>query len=314
MKGLASFLKVNYVYLLGLKTDADDILLSSRNNMLKKLGKYLQLKAREKRLTLLKEASYPLVSIILPCFNAEASIQKTLESVFKQSYKNWELLIINDGSTDKTLSKIDDLIQGHSNIKVFSNRINSGVAYSRNVGLYSATGEYMTFHDADDTSHKERLEYQLSELLADESIEIVVSQYVRVNANNEVFVINGSKKRNYISGMMFRKKVTSKIGYFKQTQISEDSEYHERILTTFGKKSRKIIYKILYYALYSPNSLLFSNANVEVTGNNINYKITDEQSAVLEGFRKEHRKIKEGFLSPYQEFAIDTEITSKHSS
>jgi teichuronic acid biosynthesis glycosyltransferase TuaG len=89
----------------------------------------------------------PLVSIIMPAYNAEQFLAAAIRSVLRQSYQNWELLIVNDGSTDKTpdiLNQFDDL-----RIRFFSQK-NRGVAAARNVALSNMRGDFYCFLDADD--------------------------------------------------------------------------------------------------------------------------------------------------------------------
>ena len=308
MNKIISLILVYYEYAIGLSTDADDFLISSRIKYIKKLGNELQQRQTIKRLLVFEKTS-PLVSIIMPCFNAESLIEKALESILKQSYENWELLIIDDGSTDDTAKIIKKFSSENSKIKFYSNTNNCGVAYSRNIGLYFASGDFITFHDADDISHPQRIEYLLYELLNDNKKQIVVSKYIRVNKEQKQLIVNGKKKLNHISGMMFREIVKEKLGFFKETNISEDSEYHERILAVYGKSCKKLIQRILYYANFSMDSLLFSNADINVEGTKLNYSIKNKSSLVLEEFRRDHVKIKHGSLSPYQGFTLNTEIT-----
>jgi glycosyltransferase involved in cell wall biosynthesis len=103
-------------------------------------------------------SSKPLVSIIMPAYNVEKTIKESIESVINQTYTNWELNIINDGSTDKTLEVInffkDDRI-------VLIEQKNLGVANARNNGLKHSKGELVAFLDSDDLWCKEKLETQL---------------------------------------------------------------------------------------------------------------------------------------------------------
>ncbi len=99
----------------------------------------------------------PTISVIIPAYNAEKTIQETIESVLNQTFPDFELIIINDGSTDKTLEIISNL--SDSRIKVFSFP-NSGAQKSRNRGISLATGEYLSFIDADDLWTPEKLELQ----------------------------------------------------------------------------------------------------------------------------------------------------------
>lgn len=103
----------------------------------------------------------PLISVIIPAYNAEKTIQETIESVLQQTLSDFEILVINDGSTDRTLeivSQIDD-----ARLRVFSYP-NAGVAPTRNRGLTQATGEYISFLDADDLWTPDKLEAQLKAL------------------------------------------------------------------------------------------------------------------------------------------------------
>ncbi|HEY9852801.1 MAG TPA: glycosyltransferase [Leptolyngbyaceae cyanobacterium] len=103
----------------------------------------------------------PTISVVIPAFNAEKTIQETIESVLNQTFSDFELLVINDGSQDSTLDVIDNIKD--ERIKVFSYP-NAGVAASRNRGIAQATGEYIAFLDADDLWTSDKLEAQLKAL------------------------------------------------------------------------------------------------------------------------------------------------------
>ncbi|MDR2283081.1 MAG: glycosyltransferase family 2 protein [Sphingobacterium sp.] len=102
-----------------------------------------------------------MVSIITPCFNAEKFISQTIESVLKQTYVNWELIIVNDCSTDGSKKIIESYKSNDSRIILLENAINQGVAVSRNIAMDSARGEYLAFLDADDQWDSNKLELQL---------------------------------------------------------------------------------------------------------------------------------------------------------
>ena len=102
-----------------------------------------------------------LVSIITPCFNAEGFLKETVDSVVAQTYGQWELLLIDDGSTDGTLDLARSLAAAESRIKVLVNPTNVGVAETRNHGLKSSSGEYVCFLDSDDVWLPKKLETQV---------------------------------------------------------------------------------------------------------------------------------------------------------
>ena len=91
----------------------------------------------------------PLISIIVPTYNVEKYIRTCIESILAQTYRNIEVIIVNDGSTDQSLAVISDLICSHHNIKVI-NQKNQGLSVARNTGIDAATGKYIAFVDADD--------------------------------------------------------------------------------------------------------------------------------------------------------------------
>lgn len=91
----------------------------------------------------------PLVSIITPAYNAARFIHAAVTSVINQTWKNWELIIVNDGSTDKTLEICQSFCNTDPRIKLITTP-NHGVSHARNVGLESASGSYIGFLDADD--------------------------------------------------------------------------------------------------------------------------------------------------------------------
>ena len=106
------------------------------------------------------EYSKKMISIIMPAYNSEKYISEAVESISNQSYKNWELLIVDDGSTDNTPEIIDAYSKTDSRIKVFHKK-NDGVSAARNFALNNICGEYVTFIDSDDVYHTERLKIML---------------------------------------------------------------------------------------------------------------------------------------------------------
>ena len=104
-----------------------------------------------------------LVSVIMPAFNVEQYIAESVESVKKQSYQNWELIIINDGSTDDTRALAEKYSSNDQRIRCISKE-NEGVAVARNTGLAQAKGSYIAFLDADDLWHEDFLEKVMSKV------------------------------------------------------------------------------------------------------------------------------------------------------
>ena len=107
-----------------------------------------------------RQAYMELVSIIIAAYNAATFIQETIQSVINQTYQNWELLIVDDASTDDTIDKIRSL-EDHR-IKLIPLAKNSGAAIARNTAIAQAKGEYLAFLDSDDLWVPDKLERQLA--------------------------------------------------------------------------------------------------------------------------------------------------------
>ena len=102
-----------------------------------------------------------LVSIITPTYNAEKFITETLKSVQNQTYQNWEMILVDDASTDKTVKIIADFAEKDSRIKLFKLEKNSGNGFARNIALEKAVGKYIAYLDADDLWFPNKLEKQV---------------------------------------------------------------------------------------------------------------------------------------------------------
>ena len=102
-----------------------------------------------------------LISIITPSFNSEKFIAATIQSVQNQSYANWEMIIVDDCSTDNTASVIEQFVINDSRIRFFQLEKNSGAGVARELALSKATGDYISFLDADDLWKPLKLEKQL---------------------------------------------------------------------------------------------------------------------------------------------------------
>ena len=103
-----------------------------------------------------------LVSIIMPAYNAEKYIEEAIQSVLKQTYTNWELIIVNDCSTDKTEQIIKKYQEQDQRIRLCSLTKNQGVANARNTAIKNAVGRYLAFLDSDDIWLQEKLEKQIN--------------------------------------------------------------------------------------------------------------------------------------------------------
>ena len=123
-------------------------------------------------------------SIIVPVYNSENTIKKTLDSIKKQSLKNIEVLIINDNSIDKSSKIIQKFKKKSNNVKIIDNKKNLGVSVSRNRGLKVSKGNYIIFLDSDDILLKGSLEY--------------LKEKIEKNNNNFYFIKSKDLRKDFI--------------------------------------------------------------------------------------------------------------------
>lgn len=117
--------------------------------------------------------SSPLVSVVMSAWNEERYVGKTIESILSQTFTDFEFIIVNDGSTDKTQHVLDDFASRDKRIKIIVNEANIGMAQSLNRGIENAQGDYLARIDAADTAHPSRLEKQVRFLYDNPEIYIV---------------------------------------------------------------------------------------------------------------------------------------------
>ncbi len=124
------------------------------------------------------------VSIIMPAYNAEKHIEEAICSVLSQTYENWELLVIDDCSSDRTAELAKAFETVDSRIRFFRNAQNIGVAGTRNRGIDIATGEWVALLDSDDYWHKDKLEKQLKKAYESRA-DIIYCSYTLADKNGK---------------------------------------------------------------------------------------------------------------------------------
>ncbi len=127
-----------------------------------------------------------LVSIIMPAYNAERTIAESIESVLEQDYEDWELIIVNDGSNDRTLQIIKEYLLKDNKIKLISLNENKGLPNARNEGIKLSIGKYIAFLDSDDIWLKNKLSIQLNYHQNNKHIKISHTGFKMFNENGYV--------------------------------------------------------------------------------------------------------------------------------
>jgi teichuronic acid biosynthesis glycosyltransferase TuaG len=141
-----------------------------------------------------------LISIITPCYNSEKYIAETIESVISQVYKNWEMLIVDDCSTDKSLEIASFYAKKESRIKIFKNSKNQGACYSRNFAIKKAQGEYIAFIDSDDLWNSDKLNVQLN-FMKSHNADFSFTEYEYINEKS----LSLHKKATVVKKLNYKK-------------------------------------------------------------------------------------------------------------
>ena len=178
-----------------------------------------------------------LITVVVPCFNAEVTLARTLASVARQTYSNIEVLIVDDGSTDSTLEIARSFIQIDSRMRLLS-QPNSGVAAARNRGMVDAKGGFIALIDADDLWRPEKLELHVPPLLRDPSVGVVYSWFENIDLYDGVF--SGGSRRSFEgdvleelcrfdfigngSNILMRTKLLREIGGYDTSLRARDAE------------------------------------------------------------------------------------------
>lgn len=192
-----------------------------------------------------------LVSIICPTYNCEKFINQTIDSVLLQDYGNFELIIVDDHSFDKTV----ELVKKYKDerIKIIVNDKNMGAAYSRNVALANATGDYIAFLDGDDIWKKDKLNKQIA-FMKENNYDFSYTDYEVVNSKGESTGVyfTGPKKVNYRKFLKIDYIGTSTVIYrksiFPNLQIPADiyKRNDDAMWLLLSKKSDCYLFKGIY--------------------------------------------------------------------
>lgn len=172
-------------------------------------------------------------SIIIPAYNVENYIVSTLNSVMEQEFDDYEIIVVNDGSTDQTLKKVEEFIERkeyNKHIKIISQK-NGGLGAARNTGIVSAEGEYLLFVDGDDTIEKDTLK-EIDKVVNNETVDIIVFDYSWVDLEGNILSV--TKGCNL-------KKGTFSLATEKETLLMPDSAVN----------------KVIRKSLFTDNNILF---------------------------------------------------------
>lgn len=244
----------------------------------------------------------PLVSVMIPVYNGEKEIPLSLESLFNQTYTNWECIMVDDGSTDKTLKVVKKFKDDR--IKLFSFKENKGRPYARQKALEEASGKYIAMLDADDWYYPEKLAVQVAYMETHENCVLFSSGMAITEKNNELDVIQCAGNKEILTyhfsnpinykvvphaPSMMRTENAKKVKYDLSLHVGQDQDFMIRLL----KDQDYALYQEVLYVYNLGGSLTLKKY---ISGQKATIKLwtkqlQDNQSALFKKKIAAHLKI-----------------------
>ncbi|MBR8837700.1 MAG: glycosyltransferase family 2 protein [Stigonema ocellatum SAG 48.90 = DSM 106950] len=174
----------------------------------------------------------PEISIILPTYNRATYLNRCIDSVINQTFKDWELIIVDDGSQDNSFEIVNTYVQNFNNIRYFKHQ-NRKTGYSRNAGIQASFGKYITFIDSDDSYKPNHLESRIEYMKANPEIDLISGG---VETEQEMWVVDYFNQnqtiniRECVTGATFfaKRHVFFELQGFNNISYGEDTDLWDR--------------------------------------------------------------------------------------
>ncbi|BBN80395.1 hypothetical protein PA25_03800 [Pseudoalteromonas sp. A25] len=237
----------------------------------------------------------PLVSVLIPAYNCTKTIEEAINSVISQSYKNIEIVVIDDASKDNTYSVLNKLTSQYPNIRLYQNEKNLGYLRTFNKLLSLAKGEFITFLDSDDWIAEDKISKQLTLLLKHDEYGFCGTGFSRTNSKGQVYqeIILPSEHSEITahldneievcfcgSSIMVRKSVVDDVGGYNEFFLGCPAEDYDWIRRMANKYKCTNIPECLYFYRFSLDSLT----------RNVSYNIKAQSAAELAFFFDKQRQ------------------------
>ena len=243
-----------------------------------------------------------LVSIVLPVYNGERFISESIESILKQSYKNIELIIVNDCSTDNTLSIIEEYKRKDSRIQIIHNAENKRLPASLNIGFSVARGEYYSWTSDDNIYSENAIGRLVEELESDSNCVLVYSDLVHIDEKGKIIKTSHQFAPRYLSAaniigasFLYRKTAAEQVGlYNEKLFLAEDYEYWVRLAKT--GKLRHISECLYYYREHGGSLTATRQEQIKAAA----YKVMEDNFLFLYAYAEKPRLQREMLFQMYR--------------
>lgn len=226
----------------------------------------------------------PLVSIILPTHNGSKYIRKSLESCINQTYRNIEIIVINDCSSDNTQNIVEEFISLDSRIRIINNKYNLKLPSSLNVGFENAKGEFFTWTSDDNFYAKNAIETMQNFLMQNNNLDLVYCNYKIINEKDEIISdkifhdVNESMVKWLGCGacFLYKRELHKKLnGYDPSAFLIEDYDFFIRglLFTQYGYIKRTDLY---FYRMHAESlTSLYGHYNIDLMKIVVERKLPD---------------------------------------
>lgn len=217
----------------------------------------------------------PLITVIIPVYNTASYIRRCLDCVTANTYKNLEIICVNDGSRDNSAEILEDIAESDQRIKVI-NKENAGPSAARNDAIAASGGDYIMFIDSDDWVHDRYFEIMLDSIVSC-GADIVGCGYIKTDTFDQNFAEYGipqelksedpltSEKMRYVWGLIYKAELVRKYSFPEKIRIAEDTFFNFVITACEADEGREIslmsIDAPLYYYYQRNNSALRVNTH-----------------------------------------------------
>lgn len=239
------------------------------------------------------------ISVIMPVFNAGNFLERAARSILNQTWRNLELIIIDDASTDNTWEKAQQFALADDRVKLLRNTVNVGPYVSKNLALRIVTGDYVTGQDADDWSHPMRLEHAMNKIMeSDGSAKALISMMLRSDDQGTFQVYydrilrpsgDGIRRQSYISLLIETKCLKNDLGGWDSVRFGGDGELIERAKKVLGSQFLTLD-SIGMFCLDNPQGL----TNDPVNGISKATGLSDVRKEYKRSFRNWHTNVRLG--------------------
>lgn len=180
----------------------------------------------------------PMVSVIVPTYEGADRIETALKSLVAQTWKNLEIIVVDDGSSDDNVDKLKRIVAAYPSVRLVPLENNKGAYVARNEGLRQASGDLVTVHDDDDWSHPQKIAEQVEYFLEHENLAGTISKHARVTEDLRFTRINRRPmySQNNMSSLLLRTVDARKLGGWDEVNRGADEEFTLRLQQVSGKK------------------------------------------------------------------------------